>query len=77
MNVLYKSERGDAMKINSLLKQLGYQEAIGGRWSATQKAIDLKLVDRKPVDTNSRTQKDQLVWSSDILPILSEHLVKS
>lgn len=77
LKVLYRTGSGNGSKINSLLKELGYQESIGGRWSATQKAIDTNLCDRKPVDTNSRTQKDQLLWSSDIVPVLSEHLVKN
>lgn len=66
---------GDARRINKLLMQLGYQEKIADRWSATQKATDLNLCDRKPVNTNSRTQKDQLLWSSDISSILSEHIL--
>jgi hypothetical protein len=69
--------KGDARRVNSKLAELGYQESIGGRWSATDKAIDANLVDRKPVNTDSRTQKDQLLWSADILPILREHSITS
>jgi hypothetical protein len=65
--------KGDARLVNSELARLGYQESVGGRWSATDRAISAGLVDRKPVDTDSRTQKDQLLWSADILPILREH----
>jgi hypothetical protein len=65
----------DAQGVNKKLAELGYQERIGGAWSATQKAIDLNLCDRKPVETNSRTQKDQLLWSADVLPILQEYTV--
>lgn len=68
------SKSGDARQVNKMLESLGYQEKIAGCWSSTQKAIDLNLCDRKPVDTNSRTQKDQLLWSSDILPIISDHI---
>jgi prophage antirepressor-like protein len=60
---------GNAAKVNSLLKELGYQD--------TDKAIAANLVDRKPVETNSRTQKDQLLWSADIISILQEHSVPS
>lgn len=60
-------------KVNCMLVQLGYQAKIGGRWSATDKAIQANLCDRKPVDTNSRTQKDQLLWSDKIIDILKEH----
>jgi prophage antirepressor-like protein len=67
------SESGDARRVNSLLQELGYQEKIGGAWSAMDKATSANLCDRKPVETGSRTQKDQLMWSADILPILQEH----
>lgn len=65
---------GDARWVNRKLEELCYQEKVAGKWSATQKAIDLNLCDRKPVDTNSRTQKDQLTWSADVIPILKEHV---
>lgn len=64
-------EKGDARWVNKKLEELGYQEKISGQWSATSKADG--LCDRKPVDTNSRTQKDQLKWSVDIIPVLQEH----
>jgi hypothetical protein len=63
----------DPRRVNKLLAELGYQEQIGGRWSATEKALSANLCDRKPVDTNSRTQRDQLLWSADILAVLREH----
>jgi hypothetical protein len=66
-------QKGDARKVNRELARLGYQQLIGERWSATEKAIAANLVDRKPVDTNSRTQKDQLLWSANIVAILQEH----
>jgi prophage antirepressor-like protein len=68
-----KAKGFDAIGVNKKLAELGCQEKIAGSWSATQKAINLNLCDRKPVDTNSRTQKDQLLWSVDVLPILQEH----
>jgi hypothetical protein len=74
LGVLHKTGSGNGSKINSMLVELGYQESIGGRWSATDKAINANLVDRKPVDTNSRSQKDQLLWSADVIAILQEHL---
>jgi hypothetical protein len=60
-------------KVNKLLEQLGYQTNVAGVWSATDKAIAANLVDRKPVSTGSSTQKDQMLWSADIIPILQEH----
>jgi hypothetical protein len=63
-------------QVNKLLSGLGYQEKIQGQWSATKKAIAANLCDRKPVDTNSRTQKDQLLWSADIALVLKEHILE-
>lgn len=75
LKVLYQSGGGNAKLINQKLQELGYQEKIQDRWSATAKAISANLCDRKPVDTNSRTQKDQLMWAAEILNILREHLI--
>lgn len=55
-----------------MLLLAGYQTKEDGAWNPTQKAIDANLADRKPVETNSRTQKDQLLWSEDIIDILKE-----
>ncbi len=74
LGILYKTGSGNAAKVNSLLVQLGYQTLVGGRWSATDKAIAGGLCDRKPIETNSRSQKDQLLWSAAMIPILQEHL---
>lgn len=68
--------KGDARRLNSKLAELGYQESIGGKWSATDKAINAGLVDRKPVaieNSAKRSAVDQLLWPVDILPILQEH----
>jgi phage regulator Rha-like protein len=74
LGILHSTGSGNAAKVNSLLVQFGYQISVGGRWSATDKAIAGGLCDRKPVDTNSRSQKDQLLWSASMIPILQEHL---
>jgi hypothetical protein len=63
----------DARRVNKLLSDLGYQTKIDGIWSAADKAIGLNLCDRKPVDTGSHTQKDQLFWSVDVVAILQEY----
>jgi phage regulator Rha-like protein len=74
LGILYKTGSGNGAKVNSWLVKLGYQILVGGRWSATDKAITANLCDRKPIDTNSRSQKDQLLWSASIISILQEHL---
>lgn len=75
LGLFYKTGKPNPKSVNKLLEKLGYQTKISGKWSATPQAIDLGLCDRKPVETNSRTQKDQLLWSSKIIAILKEHIV--
>jgi hypothetical protein len=67
----------NAQAVNQLLAKLGYQIKIANQWSATEKAIAAKMCDRKPVETGSRTQKDQLLWTIDILPVLAEHTLSA
>jgi phage regulator Rha-like protein len=74
LGILHSTGSGNAAKVNSLLVQFGYQTSVGGRWSATDKAIEANLCDRKPVDTNSRSQKDQLLWSASMIKVLQGHL---
>lgn len=71
----YKTGNPDPRKVNCYLVLLGYQEKVGKQWRATEKAISANLCDRKPVETNSRTQKDQLLWSDKIIDILKEHSI--
>jgi phage regulator Rha-like protein len=74
LGILHSTGSGNAAKVNSLLVQFGYQISEGGKWSATDKAIAGGLCDRKPVDTNSRSQKDQLLWSASMIRVLQDHL---
>jgi prophage antirepressor-like protein len=66
---------GDARRVNKLLESIGYQVRIDGQWSATETAIAAGLCDRKPVSTDSRSQRDQLLWSAKVIGILKEHIV--
>jgi len=70
LGIFYKTGNPNPRKVNDLLKGLGYQTQIGGQWSATERAKG--LCDRKPVDTNSKTQRDQLLWNINILEVLKE-----
>lgn len=74
LGLTYSTGRANPQAVNSLLEKLGYQEKIAGAWSATRKAIDSSLCDRKPVDTNSKTQKDQLLWAANMIAILQEYV---
>ncbi|MGL5059047.1 MAG: hypothetical protein ACRC62_03615 [Microcoleus sp.] len=73
LGVNYSTGNPNPQWVNKKLTELGYQEKVGGQWSATPKAEG--LCDRKPVDTDSRTQKDQLLWSTKIIDILKEHVL--
>jgi hypothetical protein len=55
---------------NALLKQLGYQVKLSGDWQPTEKGKP--FCTRKPVDTNSRSDKSQLMWFSSILGELED-----
>jgi hypothetical protein len=72
LGVVYSTGRGDAVRINQLLQDIGFQEKIGSQWSATPKGKPYS--DRKPVDTKSRTQKDQLLWKASVLEILQDYV---
>jgi prophage antirepressor-like protein len=76
LGLFYKTGNPNAQSVNKLLEKLGYQVRVGKQWSATDKATNLGLCDRKPVETNSRSQKDQMLWSSKIIPILKEYILK-
>lgn len=74
LNIYCSTGSPDPRKVNQLLERLGYQVKVSKVWSATEKAKG--LCDRKPVNTNSRSQKDQLLWSRKIIDILKEHVLK-
>ena len=74
LGFFYSTGNPNPRKVNEMLEKLGYQVKVGGMWSATPKAKG--LCDRKPVSTNSRSQRDQLMWSEQIVAILQEYVVK-
>jgi KilA-N domain len=57
LQLFYASGKGNAIKVNKLLSDLGYQEKIQGQWSGTEKAIAANLCDRKPVDPIAERKK--------------------
>jgi prophage antirepressor-like protein len=74
LGLFYSTGNPNPRKVNEMLEKLGYQTKVGGMWSATPKAKG--LCDRKPVSTNSRSQRDQLMWSEQVVAILQEYVVK-
>jgi len=73
LGLYYKTGNPSPKKVNTLLVELGYQHKVSGDWSATD--LGEKHAQRKPVATDSRSDKDQLRWYASILPILQEHIV--
>ena len=70
LNWRYKTGNPDARMVNRTLEYLGYQTKINGQWSATEKANN--LCERKPISTESKSQKDQLLWTKRVIDILKE-----
>lgn len=50
---------------NNLLKELGYQYKVSKQWTPTEKGEP--FCDRKPIDTNSKSDKFQLLWRASII----------
>ncbi|ESA38487.1 hypothetical protein N836_31600 [Leptolyngbya sp. Heron Island J] len=66
LGMTYKSSgKPNPRAANNMLAALGYQEKIEGKWSATEKGKPFS--DRKPVSTNSKSDKDQLLWYASII----------
>ena len=66
LGMTYKSSgKPNPRAVNDMLAALGYQEKIDKKWSATEKGKPFS--DRKPVSTNSKSDKDQLLWFASIL----------
>jgi hypothetical protein len=72
LNWMYKTGSPNPQAVNKQLETLGYQTKVDGSWHPTLKALSANLVDRKPVATTSKTQKDQLFWAASIVDILQE-----
>ena len=50
---------------NNLLKELGYQYKVGKQWTPTEKGEPFS--ERKAIDTNSKSDKFQLLWKVSII----------
>jgi prophage antirepressor-like protein len=73
LGLTYKTGNPNPQKVNKLLETLGFQVKIDGMWSATD--AGKQYADRKPVSTNSRTQKDQLLWRYSVMVRLREYVI--
>ena len=75
LDINYQTGNPNPRKVNSLLEQLGYQIKINGSWQPADKAIQFDHYDIKPVDTNSKSQKSQLLWTQLMVNILKEFAI--
>ncbi|EKU99749.1 hypothetical protein Lepto7375DRAFT_1817 [Leptolyngbya sp. PCC 7375] len=67
LGILFKTGRGNAAKVNTLLKELGYQVKSDGSppWTPTEKGKP--FCELKPIDTGSKSDKFQLLWRVSII----------
>ncbi len=67
LGILYKTGKGNGAKVNTLLKDLGYQVKSDGSppWTPTEKGSP--FCELKAIDTGSRSDKFQLLWKVSII----------
>ncbi|NEZ65277.1 hypothetical protein D0962_21305 [Leptolyngbyaceae cyanobacterium CCMR0082] len=72
LGILFKTGRGNAAKVNTLLKELGYQVKSDGSppWTPTEKGKP--FCELKPIDTGSKSDKFQLLWRVSIIDELRD-----
>ena len=75
LDINYQTGNPNPRKVNSVLEQLGYQIRVNGSWQPTNKAIQFDHYDIKPIDTNSKSQKSQLLWTQLMVSILKEFAI--
>lgn len=61
-------------RVNSLLKEIGFQESVGGHWHATGEGK--KLSEAMPYTASSGHSGYQLLWSPKVIPMLRDLLAK-
>lgn len=67
LGIVFKTGRGNAIKVNQLLQELGYQTKVEADppWTPTEKGES--FCDRKPISTGSKSDKFQLLWKASII----------
>lgn len=74
LNVLTNKGNPNPQRVNSLLKELGLQESVGGHWHATEEGK--KLSEAMPYTASSGHSGYQLLWSPKVIPMLRDLLEK-
>lgn len=74
LKVLTNKGNPNPQRVNSLLKEIGFQESVGGHWHATEEGK--KLSEAMPYTASSGHSGYQLLWSPKVIPMLRDLLEK-
>lgn len=74
LKVLTNKGNPNPQRVNSLLKEIGFQESVGGQWHATEEGK--KLSEAMPYTASSGHSGYQLLWSPKVIPMLRDLLAK-
>lgn len=74
LKILTNKGNPNPQRVNSLLKELGLQESVGGHWHATEEGK--KLSEAMPYTASSGHSGYQLLWSPKVIPMLRDLLEK-
>lgn len=74
LKVLTNKGNPNPQRVNSLLKEIGFQESVGGHWHATEEGK--KFSEAMPYTASSGHSGYQLLWSPEVIPMLRDLLEK-
>lgn len=74
IGILTNKGNPNPQRVNSLLKEIGFQESVGGHWHATEDGK--KLSEAMPYTASSGHSGYQLLWSPKVIPMLRDLLAK-
>lgn len=74
LKILTNKGNPNPQRVNSLLKEIGLQESVGGHWHATEEGK--KLSEAMPYTASSGHSGYQLLWSPKVIPMLRDLLEK-
>lgn len=74
LKVLTNKGNPNPQRVNYLLKEIGFQESVGGHWHATEEGK--KLSEAMPYTASSGHSGYQLLWSPKVIPMLRDLLAK-
>lgn len=72
LKVLTNKGNPNPQRVNSLLKEIGLQESVGGHWHTTEEGK--KLSEAMPYTASSGHSGYQLLWSPKVIPMLRDLL---